>query len=681
MNDGSNKDVGDLTKREARQRAEELRDEIEHHNHRYYVLDDPDISDAAYDALKSELIAIEERFPDLVTPDSPTQRVGAPPREELGTIEHEVPMLSLQSVQEEDAFRRFYETCKDELGQQTVSLVAEPKYDGASVELVYDNGSLVSAATRGDGRTGEDVTANIKTIHETPLRLRRTKGVSVPEHLVVRAEVYMRKDEFAEFNKRQEDAGERTFANPRNAAAGSLRQLDPKITEKRPLRIFFWEIASSSSARPESQWQCLELLQDLGFKINPLSMRVPDDDEAVKYYSKLAEKRDGLSYEIDGCVFKVDALSDQAELGTRAANPRWAVAWKFEARRESTQIKEIRTYVGRTGALTPVAVLEPVHIGGVEVSNVSLHNQDEIDRKDIRVGDHILVERAGDVIPHVVKVLKQKRTGNEKKFRLPEECPSCGSDVVRAEGEAITRCTNASCPAQIVEGILHFGSRAALDIDGLGEKLVVQLFDKGMVKDFADLFELEADEVAELDRMAEKSAEKLIEAVDRAREKVTLPRLIYALGIPHVGQAVAAELGTHFQSLDDLAGACGEKLESQEGVGPTMASAIREWFANEHNQTLVRRLKEHGLDPRMERRGNRLEGKTIVVTGSLESMTRDEAKEAIQAQGGRATSSVSANTDYLVVGTDAGASKTRDAEKHGVETIDEDGFLELLGKK
>jgi DNA ligase (NAD+) len=675
------KKVGNLTKKEARRRAEELRDEIEHHNYLYYVLDDPEISDAQYDALQKELEAIEERFPDLVTPDSPTQRVGAPPREELGTIEHEVPMRSLQSVQEEDAFRRFYETCKNELGKQRVSLVAEPKYDGASVELVYDNGSLVTASTRGDGRTGEDVTANIKTIHETPLRLRRAKGVSIPEHLVVRGEVYMRKDEFTEFNKRQEEAGDRTFANPRNAAAGSLRQLDPKITEKRPLRIFFWEIASSSSSRPESQWQCLELMKDLGFKTNPLSKRLANDDEAVDYFGELAKKRDSLSYEIDGCVFKVNTLSDQAELGSRAANPRWAVAWKFEARRESTRIKEIRTYVGRTGALTPVAVLEPVHIGGVEVTNVSLHNQDEIDRKDIRVGDHILVERAGDVIPHVIKVLKQKRSGSEKRFHLPKKCPSCGSKVVRAEGEAITRCTNASCPAQIVEGILHFGSRPALDIDGLGGKLVEQLYEREMVKDFADLFELEADEVAELDRMAEKSAEKLVTAINSSRERATLPRLIYALGVPHVGQAVAAELGARFQSLDELAEASKEELETQEGVGPTMASAIREWFNNDRNQKLIKRLKEHGLDPKMERRGSRLQGKTIVVTGSLKSMTRDEAKEAIQAQGGRATASVSANTDYLVVGAEPGASKTRDAEKHGVKTIDEDEFLELLGEK
>ena len=674
------KDVEELTKEQASERAEELRDQLEHHNYRYYVLDDPELSDAEYDELKTELIAIEERFPDLVTPDSPTQRVGAPPREELGAVAHEAPMLSLESVNEESAFRRFYETCRKELDKQRVSLVAEPKYDGVSVELVYDGGRLVTAATRGDGQTGEEVTANVRTIHEVPLRLRRGEGVSIPDHLVVRGEVYMNKKEFAEFNKRQEEAGERTFANPRNAAAGSLRQLDPKVTEKRPLHVFFWEVAPSSSSRPDSHWQCLQMLKELGFILNPRAERLENDDAAVAYYKKMVEQRDDLPYEIDGCVFKVNDLSGHERLGTRAANPRWAVAWKFASQRKSTRIKEIRTYVGRTGALTPVAVLEPVNIGGVEVTHVNLHNQDEVDRKDIRVGDHVLVERAGDVIPHVVKVLTGKRSGNERTFHLPSKCPACGGEVSRVEGMAVTRCTNASCPAQIVEEILHFGSRGALDIDGLGEKLVQQMVDRDMINDLADLFDLTVEEVKGLERMAEKSAKNLVNALDRAREKATLPRLIYGLGIPHVGKAVAGDLAAAFGSLDDLAQASEEALESKEGIGPTMAAAIADWFANEENRKLIRRLKDHGINPKMERRSGELEGKTIVVTGSLESMTRDEAKEAIQARSGRATGSVSAETDYLVVGRDPGGTKLRDAEKHGVKTIDEKEFLRLLGK-
>lgn len=670
-----------MSKNKAKKRAEELRQEIEHHNYRYYVLADPEISDAQYDKLKQELQELEEEFPDLITPDSPTQRVGAEPQEELGLVEHETPMLSLQSIQEEDEFRHFYETsCKD-AGKQRISLVAEPKYDGVSVELIYDNGTLKSAATRGDGQTGEGITANIRTIHEVVLHLQPQKDQSVPRHLVVRGEVYMRKDEFREFNRDQEKKGHKTFANPRNAAAGSLRQLDPNVTARRPLHIFFWEVAPSSSNRPDSHWQCIQMMENLGLKINPAVQRFDGVDEAAKWYQQMAEQRDDLPYEIDGCVFKVNNLVDQKKLGTRASNPRWAIAWKFPPRQETTKIKDIKASVGRTGKLTPVATLEPVHIGGVKITHVSLHNQDEIDRKDIRIGDHVFVERAGDVIPHVVRVVKDKRNGNEKKYHLPEECPVCGGEVVRPEGEADYRCTNASCPAQLKQRIIHLGSQQSLDIDGLGEKIVDQLVDKHLVKDIADIFDLTVDDLINLERMGKKNAQNLVDAIQKSKEKVTLPRLIFGLGIPHVGRALASDLALAFGSLDNLAQADQDDLMAVEGMGRTIASAIVHWFDNEKNQKLIKKLKEHGLDPQAERRGKRLEGKTLVLTGSLESMTRDEAQEAIRQQGGKATSSVSGNTDYLVAGSDPGQTKMQDAQEHDIEVIDEEEFLKLLGKK
>ena len=669
-----------MTKKEARKRAEELRDTIEHNNYRYYVLDDPEISDAEYDELVEELEAIEEAYPDLVTPDSPTRKVGAEPRDELGTVEHETPMLSLQSIQEEDDFRHFWDTTLQDLDIRRMEVVGEPKYDGLSVELVYDRGELKTAATRGDGETGEDVTDNVRTLDEVLLRLQPREEVSVPEHLVVRGEVYMTREEFQDFNRRQEEEGNKTFANPRNAAAGSLRQLDSRITAERPLRVFFWEMASSSTARPGSQWECLEKMERLGLKTNPESRKLGSADEAVVWFREMEERREDLPYEIDGCTFKVNNLEHHDTLGTRAANPRWAVAWKFEPRRKTTRIRDIRAQVGRTGALTPVAELEPVHIGGVEVTHASLHNQDEIDRKDIKIGDKVVVERAGDVIPHVVEVVKEARTGDEKAYHLPDTCPACGEEVSRPEGEVVIRCTNASCPAQIKEGIQHFGSPEALDIDGLGEKVVDELVERGLVEDFAHLFDLEVEEVEALERKAEKSARNLVDAIQEGRENVTLTRLIYGLGIPHVGRSVAGELALEFGSLEALARAEEEELEAMEGMGRTMASTIAQWFRNERNRRLLERLKERGLDPREETRGDRLYGVTLVITGSLDSFTREEAQDAVRRQGGDPTSSVSSNTDYLVVGEDPGATKLEDAEEHDVETMDEEDFLRLLGR-
>jgi DNA ligase (NAD+) len=670
--------MGDMTRKEARKRAEELREKLEQHNYRYYILDDPVVSDSEYDGMKKELLEIEDRFPDLVTPDSPTRRVGGEPREEFGQIDHETPMLSLQAVQEEEDFRHFYETCLREVGKERISLVAEPKFDGVSVELVYDGGDLSRASTRGNGETGEDVTANIRTVREVVFRLQPRKGRSTPRHLVVRGEVYLEKEAFEKYNRAREKEGKRTYANPRNLAAGSLRQLDPKVTAGRPLRIFFWEVGPTTSGRPETHWQCIRMMQDLGLKTSTYVEKLASVDKAVQWYEEVREKREDLPYEIDGCVFKVNDFSDQQRLGTRAANPRWAVAWKFASRRNTTRIREIRASVGRTGALTPVAVLEPTRIGGVTVEHVTLHNQDEIDRKDIRVGDKVLVERAGDVIPHVVRVIEDERTGKEKKYRLPKKCPVCKGEVARPEGEAVARCTNASCPAQLKQSIHHFGSAQALDIDGLGEKIVDGLVEEGLVEDVADLFDLTAEDLKRLPLVEEKKSGNLIDAIEGSRKNVTLPRLIFALGIPHVGRTVAGDLAREYKSLESLAKADEEDLRSKEGMGPTMASAVAQWFANEKNRKLIRKLRERGLDPKTEKAGSRLEGKTFVISGSLSSMSREEAKEAIRRQGGRATSSVSSETDYLVVGSDPGTTKPKAAEEHGTRVIEEAEFKKMI---
>ena len=675
------KDVAAMTKAEAAKRAEALRAEIERHNYLYYVMDQPEVSDAEYDALLGELRAIEERFPDLVTPDSPTQRVGGQPGKGFKTRRHPLPMRSLLSIFGEDGMRRFDDTCRKELGREAVPLVAEPKYDGVSIEIIYDDGRLTSAATRGDGLTGEDVTGNVRTISEVPLRLRR-EGIAIPAHLVVRGEVYMQKQEFAALNRRQEEAGEKTFANPRNAAAGSLRQLDPRITAARPLRIFFWELTAASSWRPATQWECLEAMKALGLKTCPRSERLKTIEEAIRWHHELEVRRDDLWYEIDGCVFKVDSLADHERLGERSANPRWAVAYKFTPRQQTTVIRDIQASVGRTGAVTPVAVLEPVQIGGVTVTHVSLHNQDEVDRKDIRVGDTVLVERAGDVIPHVVQVVKEKRTGREKPYRVPSKCPVCGEPVVKPEGEAISRCTNVSCPAQLKETIKHWGSKQACDIDGLGDKIVDQLVDRGLVHDVADLYGLGAEQVAELERMAEKSASNLMGQIAKSKQ-AALARVILGLGVRHVGRAMAETLASEFGSLDALAQADEAWLLEVPDVGPEVAAAIREWFTSDKNRRLVAKLKARGIDPRMKKKeaaGGRLAGKTLVLTGELESMSRDEAEERVRREGGKAASSVSANTDYLVAGAKPGGTKMRAAEKHKTSILDEQAFLKLVGK-
>jgi DNA ligase (NAD+) len=485
----------------------------------------------------------------------------------------------------------------------------------------------------------------------------------------------MRRSDFESFNRKR--GNEKIFANPRNAAAGSLRQLDPKVTADRPLRIFFWEISSSSSSRPETHWECLKLMRALGLKTNPLPSRCSSFDEAVQWYEKMTECREKLDYEIDGSVFKVDRLADHGKLGMRSANPRWAIAWKFPPRQETTVIRSIEASVGRTGALTPVATLEPVHIGGVEVTHVTLHNQDEISRLNIAEGDTVLVERAGDVIPQVVSVVK-KKSRNRQTYKLPSKCPVCKGDVSRPAGEAATRCTNLSCPARIKESVQHFGSKGALDIDGLGEKTVDQLVDHGLLKRLDDIFSLKAAAIQKLDRVGGKNAQKLIQSIEKSRASVTLPRLIYGLGIPHTGRATASDLASEFGSLKKLADAGAERLRRMDSVGDIMASAIADWFENPENKKLIARLKKCGIDPEFGRAQGPLNGKTVVITGTLDSMTRDEAQDAVLEAGGKAGGSVSGSTDLLVAGAEPGSAKTAAAEKHGVKTISEKEFLRLL---
>ncbi len=665
-----------MNKEEASQRVEELREEIEYHNYRYYALDDPVIADADFDALKNELIELEEKYPELAVPESPTQRIGSEPLPEFKTVRHETRMLSLQSIQKKEQFDRFVATVKNDLQQQEVDLVGEPKFDGVSVELVYEKGVLTVASTRGDGQTGEDVTHNIKTIKEVLVRLR--SPVPIPGHLVVRGEVYMTKDDFLDLNRARSERGETVFANPRNAAAGSLRQLDPRVTADRPLRIFFWDMSPASSDRPATHWQAIARMKELGLKTCDLISQFESADDARKWYAEMAERRDSLPYEIDGCVFKVNGYDGQDRLGTRAANPRWAVAWKFPPRQKTTTVRSISAYVGRTGALTPVANLVPVNIGGVTVSQANLHNQDEIDRKDIRVGDQVLVERAGDVIPQVVKVVKDARKGTEEKYQLPETCPVCGSTIVKPENEAVARCPKSACPAQRRQHITHFASTDALDIDGVGDRLAANLTERNMVRDPADLFALTQEDFLQLPRMGKKSAQNLVSAIQKSKENVTLERLIYALAIPSVGRATASDLAAEFGSLDALAQASRERLQKITGLGTKIPEEILAWFQNPENQKMLEKLKQYGVNPRAEKRSTRLAGKTFVITGTLQSMTRDEAATAVRLHGGRVSSSVSGNTDYLLVGANPGETKRADARKHDTEIIDEEQFLKIL---
>ena len=666
-----------MTKEEARRRIEELRELIRYHNYRYYVLDSPEISDAEYDRLFRELQELEEKFPEFVTPDSPTQRVGAQPAEEFGTVPHTIPMLSLDNAMDEEEVREFDERVKRFLGtDEDIEYVAEPKLDGLGVELVYERGRLVVGSTRGDGFVGEDVTQNLRTIRAVPLVLLGDP----PERLEVRGEVIMHIEDFRELNRRRAEEGEPLFANPRNAAAGSVRQLDPRITASRPLNIFFYGVGQVVGREFSTHWEVLQALRSWGLRTNPLNRLCRNVDEAVDYYRELLKIREELPYEADGVVIKVNRLDLQRRLGEKARSPRWAIAYKFPPRQATTVIKDIVVQVGRTGVLTPVAIMEPVHVGGVEVKRATLHNQDEIDKKDVRIGDTVIVQRAGDVIPEVVAVVKERRTGKERPFRMPERCPVCGAKVVRLPDEAAHRCTNSACPAQVKERIRYFASKNAMDIEGLGVKLVAQLVDKGLVKDVGDLYFLTKEQLASLDRMAEKSAENLLEALERSKEREPA-RVLCALGIRHVGEHVARVLMDHFGSIDRLAEASADELESVPGIGPEVAGSVVDFFSHEENRRVLEKLKRAGLKFEVEKEeaARPLSGKKFVFTGTLSSMTRSEAEELIRKLGGEASSSVSRRTDYVVVGENPG-SKLEKARQLGVKTITEEEFLRMVGK-
>ncbi len=666
-----------------RKKLESLRDQIRHHNFRYHALDDPEIPDAEYDRLMRELQRLEADHPELVSTDSPTQRVGDAPISAFGTVAHELPMLSLGNAFSEDELREFHRRVLDRLElDDNADLVyaAEPKLDGAAVSLLYENGVLVRGATRGDGTTGEDITHNVRTIEAIPLRL---LGDGFPDRLEVRGEVFMPKAGFEAYNERARQAGEKTFVNPRNAAAGSLRQLDPKLTANRPLDMYAYSVGvSEGGTLPSCHSEILSQLQSWGIKVCPERRVVQGVEGCLDYYRNIGNGRDDLSYEIDGVVYKVDSLDMQNELGFVSRAPRWAIAHKFPAQEELTVVEDVEFQVGRTGAVTPVARLNPVFVGGVTVSNATLHNIDELHRKDVRVGDTVIVRRAGDVIPEVASVIVERRPKGARRVQLPTKCPVCDSHVEREEGETVARCTGGLfCAAQRAEALKHFVSRRALDIEGFGAKLVEQLVDIDRLKTPADIFQLTVEELSQLDRMGEKSASKLIDSIQSSKS-TTLARFLYALGIREVGEATAASVANHFGRLQNLIAATAEELQSVTDVGPVVASRIKSFFAEQHNLDVITRMQEYGVewvesDPVELPSDGALSGKTFVITGTLPTMTRDAAKELIQSAGGKVTGSVSSKTDYLVAGEKAG-SKLIKAEKLEVMVLDETALKALI---
>jgi DNA ligase (NAD+) len=656
-----------------------LRQALHHHNYRYYVMDDPEISDAEYDRMMQELIRLEQEHPSLVQADSPSLRVGAPPLSKFDSYTHSIAMLSLDNAFSDDDILEFDRRVKRNLGTDSpLEYTAEPKMDGVAVELVYENGRLAAASTRGDGVTGELITANVRTIGAVPLLMHADDELPPPARLEVRGEIFIGIDAFKQLNQQRIEQELVPFANPRNAAAGSLRQLDSKITALRPLDIYLYGVGIVSDLTFESHWEMLQSLKAWGFKINPLTRPQISIDEVLQFYRQLNDMRHQLPYDIDGMVVKVDRIPLQQQLGSTTRSPRWAIAYKFAASQETTVLESIEVQVGRTGALTPVAILKPVSIGGVTVSRATLHNEDEIEKKDIRIGDTVLVQRAGDVIPQVVKVISSKRGPDVKKISMPRICPVCSTPVVRIEGEAATRCINASCSAQVKERIRHFASKGAFDIDGMGVKLVDQLVEKGRVASYADLFKLNAESIAAMDRMGDKSAENLMDALE-ASKSITFARFLYALGIRHVGEHIAVLVTAQYSSLWDLTAASEEELTAIDGVGPVVAKSIVEFFNQTENLATVQRMIDSGVRISFQTAAatEDLAGKTFVLTGALETLTRRQAKELIETAGGKVSSSVSRNTAYVVAGQSPGSKLTR-ARELGVEVLDEDGLKKLI---
>ncbi len=657
-------------------RADELRALLREASHRYYVLDEPTLSDAEYDRLFRELTQLEEEHPDLITPDSPTRRVGAAPSEKFARVTHRRQMMSLANAMSEEELLEFDARVRKLLGAGPVRYVVEPKLDGLAVTLTYENGRFAQGATRGDGMVGEDVTQNLRTIKMVPLQL---EG-SPPAHFEVRGEVFINKSDFVRMNQEREKAGEPTFVNPRNCAAGSLRQLDPRMTAQRPLSIFFYEVGDTPGLAFATHWEKLARLRQLGLRTNPEN-ELCESLEAVRdKYRRMLQKRHDLPYEIDGSVIKVDSEDERRRLGAVSRTPRWAIAWKFPAEEEATTVEDIFVSVGRTGALTPVAALKPVYVGGVTVGRATLHNEDELRRKDVRVGDRVFLRRAGDVIPEIVRVILESRPAESKPWEMPKTCPECGAEVVREEGEAVTRCPNPTCPAKSVARLRHFASRLAMDIEGLGVETSTQLIETGLVKTPADLYQLTYGQLVELDRFAELSARNLLAAIEASKTR-PLRRVIYALGIRMVGEATALALARRFGSLEALMAASVEDLQSVRDVGPEVARQVHGFLSLPEQQELIRRLLEAGVLPAPEQAvaaAGPFAGKTVVLTGTLSRYSREQAKAEIERRGGRVSGSISRKTDLLVAGEDAG-SKLAKAQELGVRVMDENQFAELIG--
>ena len=664
----------------AEKRIPELRKIIEYHNQRYYQQDAPEISDAEYDRLMRELQELEALYPDDHLASSPTQRIGAAPLAKFASFNHPQAMLSLANAFSTEEILEFDARIKRLAKQDKIDYVAEPKLDGLAVNLIYEDGHFTRGATRGDGATGEDVTQNLKTISSLPLGMKRKSSLSIPEFIEIRGEVYIERKPFDRLNRRREENGEEPFANPRNAAAGSLRQLDPKITARRPLNIFLYGTGSVKGFNFINHWDILQTLAEWGFPVNPLIRQALDIAACIAYFEDMGSLRSSLPYEIDGVVLKVNHLATQVILGNVSRSPRWALACKFPAEQARTVIKDIIVQVGRMGTLTPVALMEPVSVGGVIVSRATLHNEDEILKKNIRIGDTVVIQRAGDVIPEVVEVVTAQRTGREKDFRMPRRCPECGSDIVRLEGEVAHRCINLSCPAQIKEHIRHFASRGAMDVEGLGEKVSAQLFDAGLIHDPADLYFLKKEQLLALDRQAEKSVRKLLTAIEHSKTP-PLDKFIFALGIRHVGERTARLLAEYFGSMERLMRAKTEDLIAISEIGPESAQSIVEFFAEEKNRKVMEKFLRAGVNPQWTdiSANAPLGGKAFVFTGGMESMGRNEAKEIVESLGGVVHSSVTSKTSYVVAGREPG-SKLDKARSQNIPVISEEDFLKLIGR-